>query len=78
MFLGHSDLLRSQYRTLADGGRIGTTVMSYIGTQRRHDLVGPTADTFVPFRWNDWTPKTWEFLPFKHGPVILGGCRWNT
>ncbi|KAL9010177.1 MAG: hypothetical protein Q9173_004865 [Seirophora scorigena] len=48
-------------------------VMSYIGIQRRHDLVGPTADTFDPFRWNDWTPKTWEFLPFNHGPRICLG-----
>lgn len=47
--------------------------MSYIGTQRRHDLVGPTADVFDPFRWETWTPKLWEFLPFNHGPRICLG-----
>lgn len=47
--------------------------MSYIGTQRRHDLVGPTADAFDPFRWETWTPKLWEFLPFNHGPRICLG-----
>ncbi len=48
-------------------------VMSYIGTQRRSDLVGPTADIFDPFRWEAWTPKHWEFLPFNHGPRICLG-----
>lgn len=47
--------------------------MSYIGTQRRSDLVGPTADEFDPFRWETWTPKLWEFLPFNHGPRICLG-----
>lgn len=47
--------------------------MSYIGTQRRHDLIGPTANVFDPFRWEVWTPKLWEFLPFNHGPRICLG-----
>lgn len=48
-------------------------VMSYIGTQRRHDLVGSTVDIFDFFRWENWTPKLWEFLPFNHGPRICLG-----
>ncbi len=47
--------------------------MSYIGIQRRHDLIGPTADDFNPSRWETWTPKVWEFLPFNHGPRICLG-----
>ena len=47
--------------------------MSYIGTQRRHDLIGATADLFDPSRWDSWAPKTWEYLPFNHGPRICLG-----
>lgn len=47
--------------------------MSYIGTQRRSDIYGPTADIFDPFRWEAWTPQHWEFLPFNHGPRICLG-----
>ncbi|KAL9623834.1 MAG: hypothetical protein Q9160_001825 [Pyrenula sp. 1 TL-2023] len=43
-------------------------VMSSIGIQRRHDLVGPNADEFDPYRWETWAPRPWEFFPFNHGP----------
>ena len=48
-------------------------MLSYIGTYRRHDLIGPTADEFDPFRWDTWTPKLWEYFPFNHGPRICLG-----
>lgn len=35
--------------------------------------MGPTADTFDPSRWTDWTPRIYEFLPFNHGPRICLG-----
>ncbi|KAL8728460.1 MAG: hypothetical protein Q9181_005338 [Wetmoreana brouardii] len=68
------------------GGPVGTNrigvlkgthiVMLYMGTHRRHDLVGPTADHFDPLRWQTWTPKIWEFFPFNHGPRICLGCNF--
>ena len=35
--------------------------------------MGPTADTFDPSRWSNWTPKLYEFIPFNHGPRICLG-----
>ncbi|KAL8877671.1 MAG: hypothetical protein Q9198_004357 [Flavoplaca austrocitrina] len=72
--VGTLELVSGRRRfTLADCNNTESIVMSYIGTQRRHDLVGPTADDFDPSRWDNWTPKTWEFLPFNHGPRICLG-----
>jgi cytochrome P450 len=42
-------------------------VLSLWNLQRRPDLVGPNANTFNPSRWETWTPKKWEFIPFNHG-----------
>jgi cytochrome P450 len=44
-----------------------------MGLHRRKDLVGPDAERFVPERWENWTPKRWEFLPFNHGARICLG-----
>ncbi|KAF8424915.1 cytochrome P450 [Tirmania nivea] len=41
--------------------------------QRRKDLFGPDADEFRPERWNNWTPKAWQYIPFNGGPRICIG-----
>ena len=41
--------------------------------QRRKDLFGPDADVFKPERWNNWTPKAWQYIPFNGGPRICIG-----
>ena len=41
--------------------------------QRRKDLFGPDADEFNPERWNNWTPKAWQYIPFNGGPRICIG-----
>ncbi|MCJ1460545.1 hypothetical protein MMC28_010927 [Mycoblastus sanguinarius] len=46
---------------------------SIISLHRRSDLLGPTADTFNPHRWDEWKPPLWEFIPFNHGPRICLG-----
>ncbi|KKA22030.1 Cytochrome P450 [Rasamsonia emersonii CBS 393.64] len=48
-------------------------IYSVIGLQRRPDIVGEDADQWRPDRYNTWTPQTWEFLPFNHGPRICLG-----
>lgn len=47
--------------------------------QRRQDLY-PTpsatfapADVFSPERWENWTPKAWQYVPFNGGPRICVG-----
>ncbi|KAH7064272.1 cytochrome P450 52A11 [Paraphoma chrysanthemicola] len=47
--------------------------------QRRPDLYPPPStgfpavDQFVPERWNNWTPKSWTYVPFNGGPRICIG-----
>ncbi|KAF2724376.1 putative P450 monooxygenase [Polychaeton citri CBS 116435] len=46
---------------------------------RRADIYPPTSetfpdpDTFVPERWDHWTPKSWTYIPFNGGPRICIG-----
>ncbi|KAL4904449.1 cytochrome P450 [Aspergillus multicolor] len=56
--------------TILKGERVAYSV---IGLQRRKDLVGPDAGDWKPDRYFHWTPKTWEFIPFNHGPRICLG-----
>lgn len=55
-------------------------VYSTLMMQRRRDLYPPVSDTFpydpadwVPDRWETWTPKAWQFIPFSGGPRICIG-----
>jgi cytochrome P450 len=47
--------------------------------QRRADLYPapstgfPAVDKFVPERWEDWHPKSWNYVPFNGGPRICIG-----
>jgi cytochrome P450 len=47
--------------------------------QRRADLYPPPStgfpavDKFVPERWENWTPKSWTYVPFNGGPRICIG-----
>jgi len=47
--------------------------------QRRADLYPlesadfPSIDNFVPERWDNWTPKSWTYVPFNGGPRICIG-----
>ncbi|ETI28303.1 hypothetical protein G647_00752 [Cladophialophora carrionii CBS 160.54] len=56
--------------TILKGEMVAYSVMSL---QRRHDIVGPTADEWLPSRYDNWQPQTWEFIPFNHGPRICLG-----
>lgn len=54
-------------------------VYSAMAMQRRKDLYPPASDTFAdpaiysPERWENWTPKPWQFIPFNGGPRICIG-----
>lgn len=47
--------------------------------QRRADIYPPPSSgfpdhlTFVPERWENWTPKSWTYIPFNGGPRICIG-----
>ncbi|KAK5743488.1 hypothetical protein LTR17_002663 [Elasticomyces elasticus] len=47
--------------------------------QRRSDIYPSQASgfpdylTFVPERWDSWTPKSWTYIPFNGGPRICIG-----
>ncbi|KAK5138075.1 hypothetical protein LTR08_005873 [Meristemomyces frigidus] len=47
--------------------------------QRRADIYPPASSgfpdylAFVPERWDDWTPKSWTYIPFNGGPRICIG-----
>lgn len=47
--------------------------------QRRKDLYPPVSETFAdpaiysPERWDHWTPRPWQFVPFNGGPRICIG-----
>ncbi|KAI9859477.1 MAG: hypothetical protein M1813_006619 [Trichoglossum hirsutum] len=58
------------------GIRAGTIIAySTLMTQRRRDLYPPISETFpydpadwAPERWETWTPKNWQYIPFNNGP----------
>lgn len=47
--------------------------------QRRPDLYPEVSEKFAdpgifsPERWENWTPKPWQFIPFNGGPRICIG-----
>jgi cytochrome P450 len=71
------------------GGRDGTQPIGVLkGTpigystlvmQRRADIYPdpstgfPDINKFVPERWDNWTPKSWTYVPFNGGPRICIG-----
>lgn len=54
-------------------------VYSTLAMQRRKDLYPPVSDKFAdpalfsPERWDHWSPKPWQFVPFNGGPRICVG-----
>lgn len=54
-------------------------IYSTLAMQRRRDLYPPTSETFEdpgvfsPERWEHWTPKAWQYIPFNGGPRICIG-----
>ncbi|KAI9886373.1 MAG: hypothetical protein M1823_001827 [Watsoniomyces obsoletus] len=52
---------------------------SVLSMQRRPDLYPPPSETFAPVldfspeRWEHWTPKSWQYIPFNGGPRICIG-----
>jgi cytochrome P450 len=54
-------------------------IYSTMAMQRRPDLYPPASDTFAdpaifsPDRWEHWTPKPWQYVPFNGGPRICIG-----
>lgn len=49
---------------------------STLAMQRRPDLYPPPSSgfppilEFVPERWDNWIPKSWQYIPFNGGPRI--------
>jgi len=43
--------------------------------QRRADLYPPGSqpEKFIPERWETWSPKPWQYIPFNGGPRICIG-----
>ncbi|RWA08738.1 hypothetical protein EKO27_g6378 [Xylaria grammica] len=56
-----------------------TVIYSPLSMHRRKDLYPPVSDTFAdpgtfsPERWEHWTPRPWQYLPFNGGPRICVG-----
>ncbi|GFP59437.1 cytochrome P450 52A1 [Trichoderma asperellum] len=54
-------------------------IYSTLAMQRRKELYPPVSETFAdpaifsPERWDHWTPKPWQFVPFNGGPRICIG-----
>jgi cytochrome P450 len=54
-------------------------VYSALSMQRRRDLYPPVSEKFAdpaifsPDRWDHWTPKAWNYVPFNGGPRICVG-----
>ncbi|KAK1239118.1 hypothetical protein MKX08_006179 [Trichoderma sp. CBMAI-0020] len=54
-------------------------IYSTLAMQRRKELYPPVSETFAdpaifsPERWEHWTPKPWQFVPFNGGPRICIG-----
>ena len=75
--------------------RAGETIIwSTMAMQRRKDLYPDVSPTFAdpsifsPERWENWTPKPWNYVPFNGGPRICVGqnfaiteiqfvCKWR-
>jgi cytochrome P450 len=58
----------------------GTAIgYSTLVMQRREDIYPPVSATFPPVaqfspeRWDNWTPKSWTYVPFNGGPRICIG-----
>lgn len=55
------------------------TLSSTFILQRRQDIYPPSSPgfphylEFAPERWNNFTPKSWTFIPFNGGPRICIG-----
>lgn len=52
--------------------------------QRRADIYPPPSSgfpdylSFVPERWDSWTPKSWTYIPFNGGPrICIGQRKWH-
>lgn len=69
-------------------------IYSTLAMQRRRDLYPPETDAFEdpalfsPERWERWTPRPWQYVPFNGGPRICVGqnfamtemaycCKWD-
>ncbi|KAF0331025.1 Cytochrome P450 52A13 [Colletotrichum siamense] len=56
-----------------------SVVYSTLAMQRRRDLYPEVSETFAdpaiysPERWENWTPKPWQYVPFNGGPRICVG-----
>ncbi|KAI8628242.1 cytochrome P450 [Xylariaceae sp. FL1651] len=56
-----------------------TVTYSALAMQRRRDLYPPTSEKFEdpaifsPERWENWSPKPWQYVPFNGGPRICVG-----
>ncbi|KAF1732997.1 Cytochrome P450 52A13 [Beauveria bassiana] len=54
-------------------------IYSTYAMQRRRDLYPPVSETFAdpdiysPDRWDHWTPRPWQYVPFNGGPRICIG-----
>ncbi|KAI1081607.1 cytochrome P450 monooxygenase CYP539B5 [Whalleya microplaca] len=54
-------------------------IYSTLAMQRRRDLYPPVSekfedpDIFSPERWDNWSPKPWQYVPFNGGPRICVG-----
>ncbi|KAI5921432.1 cytochrome P450 [Camillea tinctor] len=54
-------------------------VYSLLSMQRRKDLYPTVSEKFAdpgvfsPERWENWTPKPWQYVPFNGGPRICVG-----
>ncbi|KAG6157208.1 hypothetical protein E4U37_007719 [Claviceps purpurea] len=57
---------------------------STLAMQRRRDLYPPVSENFAdpdiysPDRWEHWTPKPWQYIPFNGGPRICIGTRHHS
>jgi cytochrome P450 len=64
-----------------DIGVLKDDVVTYspLAMQRRRDLYPPMSEKFAdpaifsPDRWDNWTPKAWNYIPFNGGPRICVG-----
>jgi len=58
-------------------GILKDTAIAYspLTMHRRADLYPPGAqpEKFIPERWEKWSPKPWQYIPFNGGPRICIG-----